>query len=132
MASKVGNRTYNFSLVVPEDRAEEVEKRFADHGAWMRETHKLYSAADPNYGMLGSLVDYYVSKSPELKNPFDPEEGTTGNILYSLNEVYTGIAGTEAHMAAVPYDASWWDPFLASFMASEPRMIMHGEIIQCM
>ena len=58
MASKIGNRTYNFSLVVPEGQAEEVEARLADHGAWMRETHRLYTAADPNYGMLGSVVDY--------------------------------------------------------------------------
>ena len=132
MASRTGQRTFNFSLVVPADKAEEVEKGLADHGNWMRETHSLVVKADPTYGMLGTLVDYYISKALELNNPLDPSEGTTGNILYTLNEVYTAIAGTEAHLAATPFTDPWFEPFLASFMTSQPRMLMHGEIIQSM
>ncbi|GIS83326.1 MAG: hypothetical protein CM1200mP15_19580 [Dehalococcoidia bacterium] len=84
MPSTNGYKTFNFSFIVPENKTDDMEKAIASHGAWMRETHSIYTRADPNYGFLGTLVDYYWSKSPEMNNPLDPEAGATGNILYSL------------------------------------------------
>ena len=104
MASKNGQLTFNFALSVPADKAAEVEAMIATHAQWMRETHSLIAKPDPTYGMLGTLVDYYNSKAPEMKNPLDPSEGNTGNLIYTLNEVYTRPEGTEAHMEAAP---SW-------------------------
>ena len=44
------------------------------------------------------VLCYAVFKSPELNNPFDPESGQTGNILYGLTEIYNGPEGVQAHM----------------------------------
>ena len=81
--------------------------------------------------MLGTLVDYYISKAPEMNNPLDPNEGTTGNLIYTLNEVYTRPEGTEAHMEAA---SSWksFEKFLGLVGESQATMVMHGEVIQSM
>ena len=131
MASKPGYRTFNFSFVVSADKEKEWDEAFESHGEWMRETHALITKPDPTYGMLGSLSDYYVSKAPEMKNPLDPDEGNTGNLIYTLNEVYTRAEGTEAHMEAAP---SWksFEKFLGLVGESQATMVMHGEVIQSM
>ena len=131
MASQTGHRTFNFSFVVSADNEKDWDEAFESHGSWMRATHCLNAKADPAYGMLGTLVDYYISKASEMKNPLDPSEGTTGNLIYTLNEVYTRPEGTEAHMEAVP---SWksFESFLELIASSKATMIMHGEVIQSM
>ena len=92
MASKNGQTTFNCGLAVPADKAGEVEEVVAIHADWMRETHSL--AADGRV----HLVDYHVTKSEELKNPLDPSEGRTGNVLYSINETYVEKDGLDQHM----------------------------------
>ena len=131
MPSTNGYKTFNFSFIVPENKTDDMEKAVASHGEWMRQTHSIYTRADHNYGFLGTLVDYYWAKSPELNNPLDPESGTTGNILYSLNEVYTRPEGTDAHMEAAP---SWesFEAFLALTGEFQSQMIMSGDVIQSM
>ena len=131
MASKPGYRTFNFSFVVSADKEKEWDEAFESHGEWMRGTHSLIVKPDPTYGMLGTLVDYYISKAPEMNNPLDPNEGTTGNLIYTLNEVYTRPEGTEAHMEAAP---SWksFEKFLGLVGESQATMVMHGEVIQSM
>ena len=131
MASKPGYRTFNFSFVVSADKEKEWDDAFESHGEWMRETHSLIVMPVPTYGMLGTLVDYYVSKAPEMNNPLDPNEGTTGKFIYTLNEVYTRPEGTEAHMEAAP---SWksFEKFLGLVGESQATMVMHGEVIQSM
>ena len=92
MASKNGQITFNCGLVVPADKAEEVEEVLSIHEGWMRETHSLDADGKIH------LVDYYVTKSEQLKNPLDPSEGTTGNILYSINETDVEKDGLDQHM----------------------------------
>ena len=92
MASKNGQITFNCGLVVPADKAEEVEEVLAIHAYWMRETHSLEADGRVH------LVDYHVTKSKELKNTLDLSEGTTGNILYSINEIYVEKDGLDQHM----------------------------------
>ena len=43
-------------------------------------------------------TDSKVTKSEQLNNPLDPREGTTGNILYSINETYAEKDGLDQHM----------------------------------
>ena len=131
MPSEIGQRTFNFSFVVSADKEEQWDEAFGSHGEWMRETHSLAVKADPTYGMLGTLVDYYISKAPEMNNPLDPNEGTTGNLIYTLNEVYSRPEGTEAHMEAAPSWASF-EKFLELISESQATMVMHGEVIQSM
>ena len=78
--------------MVPADKAGEVEEVLAIHADWMRETHSLEADGRVH------LVDYYVTKTEELKNPLDPSEGTTGNIPYSINETYVDKDGLDQHM----------------------------------
>ena len=92
MSSQNGQLTFNFALSVPADKAETVEGVIATHAAWMRETHSL--EAD---GRI-HLVDYHVAKAEEMNNLLDPSEGKTGNILYSINEVYVEKDGIDQHM----------------------------------
>ena len=92
MGSQNGQLTFNFALSVPTDKTEAVEEVIATHAAWMRETHSL--EAD---GRI-HLVDYHVAKAEEMNNLLDPSEGTTGNILYSINEVYVEKDGIDQHM----------------------------------
>ena len=58
----------------------------------MRETHLL--EAD---GRI-HLVDYHVAKAEEMNNILDPSESKTGNILYSINEVYVEKDGIDQHV----------------------------------
>jgi hypothetical protein len=92
MSSQNGQLTFNFALSVPADKVETVEGVIATHAAWMRETHSL--EAD---GRI-HLVDYHVAKAEEMNNLLDPSEGKTGNILYSINEVYVEKDGIDQHM----------------------------------
>ena len=125
MASKNGQLTFNFALSVSADKAEEVEEMIATHAAWMRETHSL--EAD---GRI-HLVDYHVAKAEELKNLLDPSEGTTGNILYSINEVYVESDGIDRHMA----QGMQWEHFMAfagTIMEYGKVLIAGGSVIQSM
>ena len=125
MASKNGQLTFNFALSVPADKAEEVEEMIATHAAWMRETHSL--EAD---GRI-HLVDYHVAKAEEMKNLLDPNEGTTGNILYSINEVYVESDGIDRHMA----QGMQWEHFMAfagTIMEYGKVLIAGGSIIHSM
>ena len=92
MGSKNGQLTFNFALSVPADKTEAVEEVIATHAVWMRETHSL--EAD---GRI-HLVDDHVAKAEEMNNLLDPSEGKTGNILYSINEVYVEKDGIDQHM----------------------------------
>ena len=125
MASKNGQLTFNFALSVPADKAEEVEEMIATDAAWMRETHSL--EAD---GRI-HLVDYHVAKAEEMKNLLDPSEGTTGNILYSINEVYVESDGIDRHMA----QGMQWEHFMAfagTIMEYGKVLIAGGSIIHSM
>jgi predicted small metal-binding protein len=125
MASKNGQLTFNFALSVSADKAEEVEEMIATHAAWMRETHSL--EAD---GRI-HLVDYHVAKAEELKNLLDPSEGTTGNVLYSINEVYVESDGIDRHMA----QGMQWEHFMAfagTIMEYGKVLIAGGSVIQSM
>ena len=92
MASTNGQKTINFALCVSSEDAEIVEKAIAEHADWMRKIHSLEAGGGIH------LVDYYVTKSEQLNNPLDPSEGTTGNILYSVNETYVEKDGLDQHM----------------------------------
>ena len=89
----------------------------------MRETHSLTGGIH--------LGDYYISKGTQMNNPLDPSEGTSGNLIYTLNEVYVEREGTSQHMEAAP---SWksFESFLELIGWSEAVMLMDREVIQSM
>ena len=118
-----GQRTFNFSIKVPSDKVSEVEKVIKDHASFMQEHHS-YDGKDKIH-----LVHYYVSKADELVNMMDPREGTTGNVNYSINEVYVVPEGIGQHLNF----ANKWDgmPGFGSVLGKYGCvMVVNGEVIQ--
>ena len=97
---KNGQRTFNLNVKVSANEVEKVEAEIKTHAKWMRDTHSLDDSKI-------RLVHYYASKSPDFKNPMDPEEGTTGHTVFSINEVYVVPEGIGEHLAA----AQQWPDF---------------------
>ena len=66
MASKNGQLTFNFALLVPAENTAAVEEIIAAHAAWMKETHSLEAGSGIH------LVDYHVAKGEEANDLLDP------------------------------------------------------------
>jgi hypothetical protein len=73
--------------VGPDDVAEG-DRIFASHGEWMK--------GHPREGDV-ALLDYTVSKGPELSNPMDPGSEPTGKTIFVLDEYYASPAGIARH-----------------------------------
>jgi hypothetical protein len=73
--------------VGPDDVAEG-DRIFASHGEWMK--------GHPREGDV-ALLDYSISKGPELSNPMDPTSEPTGNTVFVLDEYYESPAGIARH-----------------------------------
>src|SRR5476651_2627977 len=83
--------------VGPDDVAEG-DRLFASHGEWMK--------GHPREGDL-ALLDYTVSKGPELSNPLDPGSEPTGKTIFVLDEYYESPAGIANHWQEA--GAAWSD-----------------------
>ena len=83
MSFNIGHTTFGFTMRVPDAEAAEVDELIAAHAAWMQETH----SAVEEEGKLHTL-EYYVSKASELNDMMDPTKGTTGHVIYTVNEVH--------------------------------------------
>jgi len=95
VVGKKGDPTIHLVWSVPEGEAEECDAFWEKHEAFMRKTHSFgrnESDVSPN------LTHYTILKGPELKNPMDPEEGKTGNVLYIMAESYVGKHDIKKHM----------------------------------
>ena len=122
MSIKTGQRTFNFALKTTKDNVEKVESLIKEHANFMKENHSFDESKI-------QLVHYYVSKSEELNNIGNPDEGTTGNMLYSINEVYVHSDGISQHMEA----AMKWDG-IQSFMellgTYGEVLVANGEVLE--
>ena len=122
MKVQLQQRTFNFALSVPADSVDKVEASLSDHAKWMRETHSYDDSKI-------QLVHYYVSKAHELVNIADPTQGTTGRVLYSINEVFVMAEGIDQHMAA---GQSWknFQSFVSTITEFGSVLIANGEVIE--
>ena len=122
MNIKTWQRTFNFALKTTKDNFEKVESLIKEHANFMKENHSFDESKI-------QLVHYYVSKSEELNNIGNPDEGTTGNMLYSINEVYVHSDGIGQHMEA----AMKWDG-IQSFMellgTYGEVLVANGEVLE--
>ena len=125
MASTNGQKTFNFALCVSSEDAEKVEKAIAEHADWMRKTHSLEAGGGIH------LVDYYVARADEQNNIADPSQGTTGNILYSINETYVLPEGIDQHMEQ---GTKWegFEQFVGTLQKYGKVLIGGGTVIQAM
>ena len=61
---------------------------FQSHGKWMEGHSRQGDTA---------LLDYSISKGPELENPVDPDSAPTGDTVFVLDEFYASPAGVVEH-----------------------------------
>ena len=93
-AVKPGCHAFNISWKVPDAEVSVLDGFLASHKVFMDETHPVSGDKEPK------VLFYTITKAPEPKDPNDPSAGTTGNTIFTLTEIYEGMAGCEAHMAA--------------------------------
>jgi hypothetical protein len=119
---KNGQRTFNLNVKVPADVVSNVDAEIKTHAKWMRDNHSYDDSKI-------QLVHYYVSKSDELVNFANPDDGTTGNVLFSINEVYVHPEGIGQHLDAA---GSWSDaPGFFAIMAKYGEvLVINGEVIE--
>ena len=99
------NKTqFTFVIIAPPDKVAEGDRIFKSHAPWIEKTHHRDGEK--------ALLQYTVSKAPELNNPLDPSAGTTGNTCFILNEYYESDAGVADHFEQA--ESSWQDfqPFV--------------------
>lgn len=85
---------FGIALKVPAADIEKVEALLASHREFMKSTHSVDGDEDVR------LNSYTVLKGPEMKNPMDPSEGTTGAMFYILTEHYETPNGLKKHLEA--------------------------------
>ena len=94
-----GKTQLTFVIIAPPDQVAEGDRLFKSHAPWIEKTH--HRNGDK------ALLQYTVSKAPELKEPLNPDAGTTGNTCFILNEYYESDAGVADHFQQA--EASWQD-----------------------
>jgi hypothetical protein len=79
------------------------DRLFDSHGKWMTGHSREGDTA---------LLDYSISKGPELANPVDPDSDPTGDTIFVLDEFYESPAGVVEHWRLAV--ETWQD--LSAFM----------------
>ena len=122
MSFKIGNTAFGFTMRVPSSDEAKIDNLISSHATWMSETHSL-NAED---GKLHTL-EYYVSKATELNDMMDPSKGTTGNVVYTLNEVHKDDGHFGKH---VELGQSWSriNEFFGLFEKYSPLATMAGRV----
>jgi hypothetical protein len=105
--------------VGPDDVAEG-DRIFASHGEWMK--------GHPRDGDV-ALLDYSISKAPELSNPLDPSSEPTGKTIFVIDEYYESPAGIARHWQQT---GSWSEfPVATEWMAKATIATLHnGAVVQ--
>jgi hypothetical protein len=116
------NIAFGFTMRVPESDTGHIDGLIESHANWMKETHSLVEEE----GKLHTL-EYYVTKAPEFNDMMDPSKGTTGNIIYSVNEVHKD----GEHMSKHVEMGQQWErinEFFELFSKYGPLVVMGGSI----
>ena len=124
MGFEVGNTTFGFTMRVPKSDEASVDELISSHAQWMSETHSLGNEE----GKLHTL-EYFVSKATEFNDMMDPEKGSTGNVIYTVNEVHIDDEHFGKH---VELGQSWAriGEFFELFEKYSPLVNMGGRVIQ--
>ena len=124
MGFEVGNTAFGFTMRVPESDEAVVDDIISSHAQWMSETHSLKKEE----GKLHTL-EYFVSKATEFNDMMDPEKGSTGNVIYTVNEVHIDDEHFGKH---VELGQSWAriGEFFELFEKYSPLVNMGGRVMQ--
>ena len=109
---------------VPESDEAAIDDLISSHAQWMSETHSLKKEE----GKLHTL-EYFVSKATEFNDMMDPEKGSTGNVIYTVNEVHIDDEHFGKH---VELGQSWGriGEFFELFEKYSPLVNMGGRVVQ--
>ncbi len=86
--SHLGKTQLAIMITVGPNDVAEADRIFASHGEWMK--------GHPREGDV-ALLEYTISKGPELSNPLDPSSEPTGKTIFLLSEFYESPAGIARH-----------------------------------
>ncbi|CAE8669446.1 unnamed protein product [Polarella glacialis] len=100
-ATRVSNHlvdlpTIHITWRVPKAEEAEIDAYWKGHEAWMRSSHTMGARGDDS--KAPRLLEFYVSKGLELKNPLCPAMGETGNVIYQMSETYVAPQGIAKHL----------------------------------
>ena len=109
----------NLSFKVPADKAGEVEGALRAHAEHMKNTYLPENADGSN------PVEAYFTKAVELNNPTNPDDGTTGCIIFTVNEKWLEAEHIQKHMAKT-MAAPHWDRIAAAMQYANVSVM--GEI----
>ena len=85
-------RTINICYKVPEAHAYKVEKVLKAHAEHIRVSYISDNSRGDN------PIDAYFTKAVELNNPANPADGTTGHIIFTLNEKWIEPEHIQSHI----------------------------------
>ena len=86
--SHMGKSHLVIMFTVGPDDVAEGDRIFASHGEWMTGHTREGDEA---------LLEYSISKGPELSNPMDPSSEPTGKTVFVIDEYYASPAGIARH-----------------------------------
>ena len=94
-----GKKQLTLMIIAPPGQAEEGDRVFKSHAAWMESTH--YRDGEK------ALLSYNVCKWPQLSDPTDLNSAPTGNTCFVLSEIYESEAGVLDHFKQA--NENWGD-----------------------
>ena len=81
--------TINILYIVPKDKADEVQATITKHTEWMKGHYG---------GSTDALISAYFTKAPKFNDPTDPSKGESDDVIFTINEEFTGPDKVAAHI----------------------------------
>ena len=104
--------------------AAEGDRLFASHSEWMK--------GHPREGDV-ALLDYTVSKGPELSNPMDPSSEPTGKTIFVVDEYYESPAGIARHWQDTTENWPEMSSAAPAWFAKAKIVTLHnGKVVQAL
>ena len=73
---------------MPKDKADEVQATLTKHTEWMK----------GHYTDTSALISCYFTKAPLFNVPTDPSQGESDNMIFTINEEFTGPEKVAEHI----------------------------------
>jgi len=122
--SSIGKSHLVIMFTVGADDVAEGDRLFASHGEFMKGHTREGD---------GALLEYSVSKGPELSNPMDPNSEPTGKTIFVIDEYYESPAGIARHWEDT--SGNWSEMSSAApawFAKATIATLHHGTAVQAL
>lgn len=121
--SEIGKTHIVVMWTVEPDDVAEGDRIFESHGKWMTGHSREGETA---------LLDYSISKGPELENPLDPNSPETGNTMFVLDEFYESPAGVVEHWRLAGENWQDLDAFMKWSAKTKVSTMHNGTLVQAL